>query len=248
MPSATSAPASRRVTRRRRRSFARRAARSPSSATSPIRTAPRPTSGVASIRAGGRSRRGSGPRSGTTSTLRARRRAAIERFHLPRRGWYSYELGAWHVVVLNSNCDDVGGCGRLSPQWRWLRADLAAHPARCTLAYWHHPRFSSGPHGSSATHGAALEPARAGARRDRPRRARPRLRAVRPGRPGSARSSSAPAAPRCYPVLFPRSGSVVHDDATFGVLRLRLAPGGYAWRFLPAGRGTFTDAGSGTCG
>ena len=50
-----------------------------------------------------------------------------------------------------------------------------------------------------------------------------------------------------YPVLFPRSGSVVHDDATFGVLRLRLAPGGYAWRFLPAGRGTFTDAGSGTC-
>jgi acid phosphatase type 7 len=52
---------------------------------------------------------------------------------------------------------------------------------------------------------------------------------------------------RLYPVLFPRSRSVVHDDATFGVLRLRLAAEGYAWRFLPVGRGTFTDTGSGTC-
>ena len=48
------------------------------------------------------------------------------------------------MIVLNSNCGEVGGCGRDSPQARWLEADLAAHPARCTLAYWHHPRFSSG--------------------------------------------------------------------------------------------------------
>jgi len=50
-----------------------------------------------------------------------------------------------------------------------------------------------------------------------------------------------------YPVLFARDGSVVHNDTTFGVLRLRLAPGSYEWRFLPAGGGTFTDAGSGLC-
>ncbi|HEV7785509.1 MAG TPA: metallophosphoesterase, partial [Thermoanaerobaculia bacterium] len=61
-------------------------------------------------------------------------------------GWYSYELGTWHVVVLNSNCADVGGCGPGSPQLRWLAADLASHPRACTLAYWHHPRFSSGLH------------------------------------------------------------------------------------------------------
>ena len=69
-------------------------------------------------------------------------------FRLPERGWYSYSLGAWHVVVLNSNCDKIGGCDRVSPQWRWLKADLAAHRNRCTLAYWHHPRYSSGTNGS----------------------------------------------------------------------------------------------------
>ena len=61
----------------------------------------------------------------------------------PGRGYYSYLLGSWHIVVLNSNCAQVGGCGAGSPQDRWLRADLAAHPSRCTLAYWHHPLFSS---------------------------------------------------------------------------------------------------------
>src|SRR5262245_2996558 len=66
----------------------------------------------------------------------------------PRRGYYSYDLGAWRVIALNSNCDEIGGCGAGSPQERWLREELAANPRRCTLAYWHHPRFSSGPHGS----------------------------------------------------------------------------------------------------
>jgi acid phosphatase type 7 len=59
-------------------------------------------------------------------------------------GYYSYDLGAWHIVVLNSNCEQVGGCEANSRQGRWLRADLAADPATCTLAYWHHPLFSSG--------------------------------------------------------------------------------------------------------
>jgi len=65
----------------------------------------------------------------------------------PARGYYSFDLGAWHLVVLNSNCAAVSGCGPGSAQEQWLAADLAAHPGRCTLAYWHHPRFSSGQHG-----------------------------------------------------------------------------------------------------
>ena len=72
----------------------------------------------------------------------------------PAKGYYSYDLGGWHLVALNSNCSFVGGCGAGSPQEQWLRADLAAHPASCTLAYWHHPRFSSGAHGSDATYTA----------------------------------------------------------------------------------------------
>lgn len=59
------------------------------------------------------------------------------------KGYYSFDIGAWHLIALNSNCSKVGGCGAGSPQEQWLRADLAAHPAQCTLAYWHHPRFSS---------------------------------------------------------------------------------------------------------
>ena len=51
-------------------------------------------------------------------------------------------------MALNSNCSNVRGCGPGSPQETWLRADLAAHPARCTLAYWHHPRFNFGEHGN----------------------------------------------------------------------------------------------------
>ena len=62
----------------------------------------------------------------------------------PERGYYSYEVGSWHVVALNSNCEEVR-CGPGSPQTRWLKEDLAANDeALCTLAYMHHPRFSSG--------------------------------------------------------------------------------------------------------
>lgn len=63
----------------------------------------------------------------------------------PEAGYWSQDVGAWHVVVLNSNCTTVvGGCGEGSPQQLWLAEDLAASDARCTLALWHHPRFSNG--------------------------------------------------------------------------------------------------------
>ncbi|MEJ5201994.1 MAG: metallophosphoesterase, partial [Anaerolineales bacterium] len=61
----------------------------------------------------------------------------------PGKGYYSYDLGEWHIISLNSNCAYVG-CGPNSEQVAWLKSDLEAHPARCTLAYWHHPRWSSG--------------------------------------------------------------------------------------------------------
>jgi Calcineurin-like phosphoesterase len=70
----------------------------------------------------------------------------------PNKGYYSYDLGSWHVLSLNSNCSSVpGGCAAGSPQEQWLREDLAAHSNTCTLAYWHHPRFSSGIHGDEVS-------------------------------------------------------------------------------------------------
>jgi hypothetical protein len=63
--------------------------------------------------------------------------------------WYSYELGTWQVIALDSKCDKVGGCGADSPMGRWLAAELAGSRARCTVAYFHHPRWSSGEHGDA---------------------------------------------------------------------------------------------------
>ena len=71
------------------------------------------------------------------------------------RGWYSYDIGSWHLIALNSECSygtgaqKVGGCATGTDQERWLRADLAAHKNSCTLAYYHEPRFSSGQHGNA---------------------------------------------------------------------------------------------------
>jgi acid phosphatase type 7 len=58
-------------------------------------------------------------------------------------GYYSYDLGSWHIVALNSNCDKGGGCDASSPQGQWLQRDLANHPAQCTLAYFHHPLYAT---------------------------------------------------------------------------------------------------------
>jgi hypothetical protein len=58
-------------------------------------------------------------------------------------GYYSYDLGEWHVVALNSECSKVGGCGEGSPQHEWLEDDLADSEADCTLAYWHRPRLTA---------------------------------------------------------------------------------------------------------
>jgi hypothetical protein len=63
----------------------------------------------------------------------------------PEQHYWSTTLGAWHVVILNSNCTVVtGGCGLGSPQQKWLASDLDANTSRCTLALWHHPRWSNG--------------------------------------------------------------------------------------------------------
>ena len=55
------------------------------------------------------------------------------------KGYFSHDIGAWHLISLNSNCSAVGGCSLGSAQEQWLRSDLIAHPNQCTLAYWHHP-------------------------------------------------------------------------------------------------------------
>ena len=172
--------------------------------------------------------------------------AAISTFKLPRRGWYSYELGAWHVVVLNSNCSFAGGCGPGSPQDRWLRLDLAARQTQCTLAYWHHPRWSSGLHGSDATMQTLwADLARGGADlvlagHDHHYERFAPIDGIRSFVVGTGGRSH-------YPVVFRRRGSQVVNDRTFGVLRLTLRAADYSWRFAPVAGSTFTDVGTARC-
>jgi hypothetical protein len=114
------------------------------------------------------------------------------------KGYYSYDVGAWHVIALNSACGKVGGCGPGSPQEQWLRADLAAHPADCTLAYFHKPRFVSGTDTTSVdTFWRTCTPPVArlcsAATGTSTSGSPPRTRTAPPTRTGSASSSSAPA-------------------------------------------------------
>ena len=173
-------------------------------------------------------------------------RPAKAYFRLPDRGYYSYELGSWHVVVLNSNCRPAGGCAAGSPQQRWLAADLAASSARCTLAYWHHPRYSSGLHGSDETMSALWRTlARAGADvvlagHDHHYERFAPIDGIRSFVVGTGGRSS-------YPVLWRLPRSAVVNDTTFGVLRLTLRPASYDWRFLPVAGASFTDRGTSSC-
>jgi len=174
----------------------------------------------------------------------------------PSKGYYSYDLGAWHIVVVNSNCWEVGGCGAGSPQEQWLRADLAAHPAACTLAYWHHPRFSSGTHGSStsvqamwqALYDYGAEVVINGHDHDYerfapqdPNGAADPERGIRQFVVGTGGMSHYP-----FPGP-PIANSEAHNGDTFGVLKLTLHPTSFDWEFVPVAGKTFTDSGSQSC-
>jgi len=168
--------------------------------------------------------------------------------------WYSYDLGTWHIVVLDSSCGDVGGCGRDSAQGRWLTADLAASNARCTLAIWHHPRFSSGVHGDDrevapfwqALYESGADVVINGHDHDYERFA-PQDPAGHEDRARGLREfviGTGGAALRGFDLNAPNSelrASVAH-----GVLRLVLHPTSYEWTFIPT-TGGFGDSGSGPC-
>jgi hypothetical protein len=174
----------------------------------------------------------------------------------PGEGWYSYDLGPWHVIALNSVCAPAGGCHAGSPQEQWLRADLAAHTdAACTLAYWHHTRFSSGLHGSDpsmapfveALYEAGADMVLAGHDHHYERFA--------PLAPDGTVDDAAgirffvvgTGGNRTYPVGAPLPGSEVHFTNGYGILRLELGDGAYTWEYLGIPGVNFTDSGAGTC-
>jgi len=173
----------------------------------------------------------------------------------PDKGYYSYNLGDWHVVVLNSNCAAVGGCGPDSAQARWLTADLARNSRRCSLAYWHHPRFSSGPHGNDKTvqtfwlilHAAGAEVVVNGHDHLYERFLPQTPAAVRDEARGVQQFTVGTGGRSLYRVRTIKPHSAVRHSSAFGVLRLTLWPGEYAWEFIVVGGAEIRDAGSRKC-
>jgi acid phosphatase type 7 len=166
------------------------------------------------------------------------------------RGYYSFDLGGWHVVSLSSERDT----GATGGQVRWLRADLARARARCTLAYWHRPRWSAGDYsddGRTAALWNALYDARADivlSGHDHNYQRYPPMNkrgAIQRGRgirsfvvgTGGVSLDEVRADPR-------RRAA---NDNTWGLLKLTLRPAGYMWRFLPVAGGRYRDSGSGKC-
>ena len=173
-----------------------------------------------------------------------------------KEGYYSYELGTWHIVVLNSECAEVGGCNAGSRQEKWLRGDLAAHPAACTLAYWHKPLFSSGgKHGDDpeikplwqALYEANADVVVNGHDHDYERFAPQDPDAKADAQRGIREFVAGTGGKNHRPFAEPHANSEVRNADAFGVLKLTLKPGGYDWQFIPEPGKNFTDAGSGVC-
>ena len=170
------------------------------------------------------------------------------------KGYYSYDVGSWHLIALNSNCSRVP-CNSGSAQEQWLRSDLAANPRACTLAYWHHPRFSSGHDGDNTfmqaiwkdLYDAGADVVLVGHSHDYERFAPmnssgglDRTRGIREfvvGTGGAFFTGWTSVKPN----------SEVRQNNTFGVLRLTLHSTSYDWKFVPEAGKSFTDSGSEAC-
>lgn len=169
----------------------------------------------------------------------------------PGRGYYSYKLGSWHIVSLNSNVATQAG----SEQERWLREDLAGHKSRCTLAYWHHPLFSSGRHGDNPhmrdiwrvlyTFGVDVvinghdhiyerfSPQTPDGETD----AKRGIREFVVGTGGAG----------LYAFEQIHPNSEIRDNSTYGVLKLTLHAASYDWEFIAVSGSAFRDTGHAAC-
>lgn len=172
------------------------------------------------------------------------------------KGWYSYQLGDWHLIALNGECGgaSVGGCEQGSAQWRWLRADLRAHPHGCRLAYWHQPRFSTGPHGNNSAYAdfwdllyaAQVDVVLNGHDHDYERypplnpQEKSDVHGVREFIVGTGGKNHSP-------FFYPVNRSVTRQNVSFGVLAMTLYSDHFNWRYVAEPGATYRDSGTAPC-
>ena len=174
----------------------------------------------------------------------------------PAKGYYSYNLGEWHVISLNSMCENVGGCGESSPMVTWLKQDLAANPKACTAAYFHHPLFNSGSEYGNipkmkpswdALYAAGAEVVLNGHEHVYERFAPQTPAGTADSAQGIREFIVGTGGASHYSFGTIQPNSQVRNADTSGVLKLTLHPGSYDWRFVSEGGKTFTDSGSDQC-
>jgi hypothetical protein len=168
-----------------------------------------------------------------------------------RRGYYSFRLGKWHVISLNSNLNP----NEHAAQLEWLKAELVQHKARCTLAFWHHPMVSSGGHGNNAKMedawkllaAANAELVLASHDHHYERFARQDSNHQLDSTRGIRQFVVGTGGARLNRIRFLKHHSEVTDSSTHGVLKLVLKDTGYEWEYLPVRPGGFTDSGAALC-
>jgi hypothetical protein len=167
------------------------------------------------------------------------------------KGYYSYDLGAWHIVALNTMIE----AGPSSSQGKWLSRDLAQNRRYCTLAYFHHPRFSSGPHHTSrravdlwnALAGAGVDVVISGHDHIYERFAPMTASGRADQRAGMRQFVVGTGGVSHYAIDRVAGNSEARNNTTYGVIRLVLHDSGYDWKFVPVRGGRFSDAGTGVC-
>jgi hypothetical protein len=167
------------------------------------------------------------------------------------KGYYSYDLGEWHIVVLNTSIEHGDG----SDQEQWLRADLAANQSTCTLAYWHNPRFSSGRHGNSrrvqafweALYEYGADVVLSGHDHTYERFAPQSPAGKEDSDRGIRQFVVGTGGAKLYSFSSIQPNSEVRNNTTWGVLKLTLHETSYDWEFVPIAGQTFTDSGSAAC-
>lgn len=167
------------------------------------------------------------------------------------KGYYSYDLGAWHVVALNSEIDVSSS----SQQMAWLKADLAASTMQCTFAYWHKPLFTSGVRSRftsiqplwQALQDAGAEIVVSGHDHHYERFAPQTATGVADPVRGIRMFIAGMGGSGLYDLGTPVPNSEVRNNTTYGVIKFTLSAGSYVWDFVPVAGSTFTDSGSGTC-
>jgi len=174
----------------------------------------------------------------------------------PRRGYYSYDTGSWHVVVLNAACYyEARGCSTAA-QEKWLRADLTAHPSLCTLALYHEPRFSSGSvHGDNLAiqsfwqilYDRGVDLVLNGSEHTYERFAPQDGSGAWDLRHGVRQIIAGTGGYSHYSIPSANPNSEVRNDDTFGVIKLTLHPTSYEWEFVPEASRTFSDVGGTAC-